>query len=121
MQRERKEQEWLVTWFKLKYPDLLIVASANGGRRNIKEAANMKREGVLPGFPDLAIYKPNNKHHGLFIEMKAPRSPTKCAGVVSPLQRKVLAQLNASGYLAVVCWGWLDAHKTIEDYFQDLI
>lgn len=120
MQRERKEQEWLVTWFRLKYPDILIVASANGGKRNPREAANMKREGVLAGFPDLAIYKSNLYHHGLFIEMKAPQIPGKCAGVVSPLQRKILAQLNASDYLALTCWGWLEARKTIEDYFDDL-
>lgn len=118
VQRERKEQEYLVQWFKLKYRDILIVASANGGARDPRQGAHMKREGVCAGFPDLGIYKACKGYHGLFIELKAPKTATQPAGRLSPLQKLRLAQLNAEGYLAVARWGWLEGKETIDAYLE---
>lgn len=48
-------QKACVKYFRLKYPKSLIFAVPNGGFRNVKEAARMKSEGVLPGVSDLVI------------------------------------------------------------------
>lgn len=118
MQRERKEQEYVVTWCRLKYPKVLIVASANGGKRNIREAANMKREGVLSGMPDLNVLAARRGYHGLFVELKAPATLTKRKGSITKLQVDMIKRLNEEGYHAVVAWGFEDAKKVIDWYLE---
>jgi hypothetical protein len=119
IQWERKEQAWLVQWFRLKFPDKLIVASANGGSRNAKEAVNLKREGVLAGAPDLVIYCARRGYHGLFIELKDPGSSERAKGRLSTVQGNMLNRLNAEGYYAVCCWGWLQAKEVINWYLGE--
>ena len=50
-------------------------ATPNGGSRNVREAVNLKRQGVRPGVPDICVmlaYGPT-----LWFELKAPKgSPT---------------------------------------------
>lgn len=119
IQWERREQASLVQWFKLKYPGILIVASANGGARNIKEAANLKREGVCAGFPDIQIPVAAQSYHGLFIEMKATESHLHAKGRLSTVQKNILNRLNTAGYYAVCCWGWLQAKEVIDWYLGE--
>lgn len=118
IQWERREQEWTVQWFKLKYPNIIIAASANGGTRNVREAANMKREGVLAGMPDLQILCAKHNYHGLFIEMKTPASKDHAKGKVNMIQKSIINQLNQAGYYAIVCWGYEEARKVIDWYLQ---
>lgn len=123
VQRESKEQEWLVKWFELKYKDELIVASANGGSRNAREGANLKRTGVRAGVPDLQIFAARRGYNGLLIEMKAPKSLTstkiKYRGRITVKQEEVIRKLNEKNYLAVVAWGWLEGKQFIDWYFSD--
>ena len=42
----------------------------NGGTRNIREAARLKKQGVLAGVFDLFLAEPKNSYHGFWIEMK---------------------------------------------------
>lgn len=118
VQRERREQQYFVQWFELKYPDILITASANGGARNPREAANMKREGVRAGWPDIQIARPSKGFHGLFIEMKAPKTATSIAGKLSMQQKIILQKLNDAGYCARAAWGWLEAKDITEEYLR---
>ena len=103
----------------MRYPNILIAASANGGARNPKEAANMKREGVCPGWPDIHILNACRGYHGLFIELKAPKTATSAAGRLSIVQKNVLQKLNDAGYYAIASWGWLEAKEIVEWYLDD--
>jgi len=71
---EATEQETLIQWCgwqQSKYPELkLIYHIPNGGSRNTLEAANLKRQGVKAGVPDLCLPVARNGFHGLYIEMK---------------------------------------------------
>jgi len=118
MQWESKEQQYLIQWFRLKYRDVKIVASANGGSRNKFEAANLKRSGVTAGVPDIQILKAARGYHGLFIELKATPSKLRKKGVVSEAQKVLIDYLNQEGYLAVVCWGWVEAKDKIDWYLR---
>jgi hypothetical protein len=72
MKIEQKIQILCIKWFRMQYPHLakLLFAVPNGGSRHKLEAANMKKEGVLAGVPDiLFVYK--TKVYA--IEMKAPK------------------------------------------------
>ena len=68
----------------------------NGGKRNRKEAANLKRQGVRAGVPDLCIPVAKGSYHGLYIEFKSPEEkPSKD-------QKELLQGLQEAGYFACV-------------------
>lgn len=69
-----------------------------------------KEEGFSAGFPDLAILVPNEKYHGLFIEMKQPK------GKVTKHQETWLNKLTAQGYACFVCRSANAAIKCINEY-----
>jgi len=86
-----------VQWFCLRWPKRLIWAIPNGGKRNPREAARLKRMGVKPGVPDLEIPEPMRGYHGLYVELKSEdNQPTKN-------QDEVIGQLRQRGYAVEVC------------------
>ena len=116
IQREAMEQEALFAWAAIKanrYPVLeLLYHIPNGGTRNRIEAANLKRQGVKAGIPDIHLPVAKGKFHGLYIELKAgTNKPTK-------EQNKWIFNLRKQGYAAEVCVGWLQAAEIIEKYLE---
>lgn len=87
----------------------------NGGSRNAREAANLKRQGVRKGVPDLFIPVPSGGYHGLFIEMK--RADGK--GRVSKEQAEWIRLLQAQGYRAHACNGAANAIALIRQHLGD--
>lgn len=83
----------------------------NGGSRHPREAANLKRQGVRPGVPDLCVPVARGGYHSLYIEMKAEEG-----GRVSDAQRDWIALLTAEGHLAKVCRGASQAIALIDRY-----
>lgn len=114
MQHEAQEQQTLFAWAALsvgKYPELaLLYHIPNGGSRNKIEAANLKRQGVKAGVPDICLPVARGGYHGLYIELKAGRNKT------TEKQQEWLTALERQGYQAVVCYGWEEAKKAIEEY-----
>lgn len=115
-QYEAAEQSTLIDWAlrcRGKWPELeLLFHIPNGGSRNRAEAANLKRQGVKAGVPDLFLPAARGKYHGLFIEMKHGKNkPTEA-------QRQWIAALNKQGYAAVVCYGFEDARAAVEEYLS---
>lgn len=102
----------------LAYPDRVddlrdIWASANGGLRSPRTSGRLRASGARKGVPDIEIMVAMAPYHGMFIEMKAPRS-----GRLSPEQRARLARLNARGYRAVVAYGWIEAGQVLCAYLD---
>ena len=116
-QYEASEQETIFRWAELnkgKYPELeLMFHIPNGGSRNKLEAANLKRQGVKAGVPDICLPVPKGKYHGLYIELKHGKNK------LSVIQAEWLRWLNDEGYLALCIQGWQDAVKAIEDYLKE--
>lgn len=111
---ESDEQILLFEWATVmarNYPDLnLLHAIPNGGARCKATAGRMKAEGVKSGVPDICLPVPMGGFHGLYVELKVGNNkPTDN-------QKAFITALNDKGYLAVVCYGWLDAKKIIEAY-----
>lgn len=110
---EEQEQALLHQW-SLRHPDSrlkLLFAIPNGGQRNAIVGAKLKATGVKKGVPDLLLPIPNKTHHGLFIELKRTKGAS-----ISPEQKTWLAKLSEQGYMAVVCKGFDEAKKVIEQY-----
>ena len=107
---ESSEQTTLVARVRNFHPDLVFMSIPNGGKREPRVAAQMKREGVLAGVPDLFLAEPRLGAHGLFIEMK------KIGGKTSNNQDSIIGKLKDKGYRVVVCEGADEAYSEFLRY-----
>lgn len=111
---EADEQKALMQWAKWqegRYPELkLLYHCPNGGTRNKLEAANLKRQGVKAGVPDLFLPVARNGKYGMFIEMKVGRN--KC----TDNQKKWIRNLLEQGYEVKVCYSCEEAIQIIKRY-----
>lgn len=82
----------------------------NGGRRNIREAARLKKMGVRPGVSDYLLPISRGGYIGLWVELKSK------LGRLTPEQRAWIERMIAAGYVARVAYGWMDAKDIIEQY-----
>lgn len=115
---EAQEQTWLFDWInnvqRLKWPELeLVYAIPNGGSRNKVEAANLKRQGVNKGIPDICVPVARGGYHGLYIEMKRQH-----VGGLTEDQKDKIQKLRAQGYRVEVCRGFQKAADVIEEYMS---
>lgn len=105
---EHLEQSGLVTWFRGKFPGVLIFAIPNGGHRSITEAKRLKDEGVTPGVPDL--YVPS---WSLWIEMKRVQG-----GRLSREQKDMIEYLQSIGHTVIVGKGATDASRQVLEFLS---
>lgn len=97
---ESQLQQACVLWFDYQYNNIkkLLYATPNGGKRDRKEAAKMKAEGVRAGVPDLTLAVPRGQWKALYIEMKIlPNQPTDD-------QREMMELLTKQGYYCQVVY-----------------
>lgn len=113
---EAQEQRFLFQWAgyaEQQYPELkLLHHIPNGGKRDVRTAANLKKEGVKAGVPDICLPVARGQYHGLYIELKTVK------GKVQKNQKEWLNALNSEGYATKVCYGWLEAKEAIEKYLE---
>lgn len=99
-----------------------LIAIPNGGNRNPREAARLKRQGVKAGVSDMFLPWPVGAWHGFWIELKKPAedfpSPSKARAAVSTEQTEWLHKMQARGFHTAVCYGWLDASLAILAYLE---
>lgn len=114
---EDAEQETVIKWARLssgKWPELeLLHHIPNGGKRNAKEAAKLKRMGVLAGVSDLHLPVPRSGYHSLYVEMKSED------GRLQQSQKSFLKSAAARGNCCIVCYTAEDAIKAIENYLHN--
>lgn len=121
--REDMEQCALMQWARITRHNGGVIADwliaiPNGGKRNASEAARMKKQGVKAGVSDLFLALPSKQFHGLWIEMKAPKTNTSPAGKPTQVQLDWLYRMAAAGYAAQLCFGWHSAKDVITEYLQ---
>lgn len=85
----------------------LTIHVPNGGSRHPVEAANLKRLGVVAGWPDLSIYGPTGCY---FMEVKAPK------GRISNSQHRIMDQLKDMGHPVAVVRSIDDAKAFIAEH-----
>lgn len=113
-QAEHNEQVALFDWARLamgRFPELaLLFAVPNGGARNVVTGTRLKAEGVKRGVPDVWLPVARAGFHGLVIELKAGK------GRPTPEQKAWLKALTDQGWLALVCVGFEEARRIVEQY-----
>lgn len=73
----------------------------NGGKRSARVGAELKRQGVKRGVPDVLIFTSLRGEKGTAIELKR-----QTKGVVSSEQKKWLEGLRREGWNVYVAHGW---------------
>jgi hypothetical protein len=107
--------QWRDTYAK-RYPQLaLLIHIPNGGKRNVREAARLKRMGVRAGVSDyfLPVVRPYAEPadcSGFWIELKAGKGKPTAA------QLEWLVLMRNQGYLTLLATGWQEAARAICDY-----
>lgn len=113
---EGSEQELIIQWadyMSIKHPELaMLFHIPNGGKRDARTAAILKRQGVKAGVPDLFLPVPRGGYHGLFIELKAK------GGRLSDHQERWIKALTIEGYKAIVCYGHEEATEALANYIR---
>ena len=114
---EAQEQSTVIEWAlynQNRYPELkLLHHIPNGGRRDARTGAMMKRQGVKAGVPDLHLPVSRGKYHSLYIEMKTDK------GRPTETQKEWLDALNAEGNMAVICHSAEEAIAVIKLYLKE--
>lgn len=106
----------MISWARLqegRYPELkLLHHIPNGGSRNKREGAKLKRMGVLAGVSDLHLPVPKGRYHSLYIEMKYDE------GKVMPSQKEFI--IIAAGYenYCCVCYSAEAAIEILQTYLN---
>lgn len=93
----------------------------NGGKRNPREGARLKAQGVKAGVPDIMVPVASGNYLGLFIEMKRCNEPGKHKPVVSGQQKHMMELLEKQGYKCVVAYGADEALQLLEQYLKGMI
>lgn len=108
--RESKLQQACVRWFRLQYPQHLIVAIPNGGQRSAVEAAIMQAEGVTAGMPDLMILIPGRV---LFVEMKYGKNKA------TEKQKAIHEKLITLKFKVQTCYSFDDFYKIVNTFVNN--
>ena len=111
-QLESEMQQSCITWFRLQYPNHILYAIPNGGSRNVKEAARLKREGVLAGVADLFLSCAKKGLHGLYIELKVGKNKQ------SPNQIAFEIKVVKEGYGYKVVYSFDEFREVINGYLK---
>ena len=115
---EDAEQRIIFQWAAMETaarPELgLLYAIPNGGKRAIKTAVALKKQGVKRGVPDMCLPVARGGYHGLYVELKRQKG-----GTVSEAQKSWITALTEQGYKAVVCRGAEEAIGTIKEYLWE--
>lgn len=82
----------------------------NEGKRSVWAGANLKRQGLRKGVPDLCVPVARGKYHSLYIEMKAD------GGKIAPSQAEWIGTLRSQGMFAAVCYGAGSAIELVRRY-----
>lgn len=100
---------------KARLPELAnYFAIPNGGKRPIRTAIKMKKEGQQKGVPDTFLAIPSLYHHGLFIEHKWGK------GVLSEEQKTWKSKLQNYGYLYLVSRSPEESQNILTSYIGNL-
>lgn len=111
-QEESDIQMRLAFWLTTQHPDVIFTSALGGIKTTIGQAVKLKRLGYRKGWPDLFFAEPRQGFHGLFVELKTE------TGLPSIDQIDLLDRFNRKGYKAVMCRGFDDAQKTIQEYLK---
>ncbi|MEG0900271.1 MAG: VRR-NUC domain-containing protein [Oscillospiraceae bacterium] len=117
---ESVEQQCLFRWSTFasgKYPELeLLYHIPNEGKRSKATGGKLVAEGLKKGVPDICLPVARSGYNGLYIELKRIKGSQKSAEQIQWIEN-----LINQNYIAMFCYGWEEASKTIINYLEGRI
>jgi hypothetical protein len=124
---EEREQEVVIRWSQLnripksnRFIFDYLIHIPNGGKRNIREAVRFKRTGVKAGVSDLFLAYPVTPLHGLWLELKKPKSDYRTLNEAfkAPTAAQIawIDIMQERGYMAEFAYGADEAIGLIKNY-----
>jgi hypothetical protein len=101
-----------VSMMRTYYPDVLMFAIPNGGKRGVRDGKRFKAMGVLSGVYDIFVSEPNGVYSGFYVEFKAPG---RSSGT-SEMQNDFKDRAEERGYMTAVFDDAVLALKATEEY-----
>lgn len=107
----------IIDWYDLRYGDGMLIAIPNGGARDARTGAMLKREGVRAGVWDLFLAKPDLcAGHGLWIEVKSPKRRNHKLGGLTKEQACFMVKAEVNGYRYEVVYTTQEGINAITRY-----
>ena len=97
------------------YLDLVSLAwfhVANERRTSVRAGARLKRKGVKPGVPDVLIFEPKGKYHGLALELKIK------GNYMTLEQKHWFTRLEMKGWFCKCCYNFDEVQETVTNYLE---
>jgi len=88
-------QRECVSWLRENYPGLLFTHIPLNSL-SVAHGAKLKALGLTKGMPDLFVFHPSPRFHGLAVEFKRP------GGAVQPAQTEILDKMRELGYFTAI-------------------
>ncbi len=109
---EFREQKNFIKWCGYN-PELrgFVLHVPNGGNRDIKEASNLKKMGVLKGVWDIFVAIPSKGYGGLWIEFKSEKGKLSSDQILFQERMK-------NNYSCKIARNWIEARKELQDYLS---
>jgi hypothetical protein len=105
MSTESSESIGFVSWFRARYPGVLIFHIGNERKCSIATGKRLKAEGIVAGIPDYCI-----PAWSLWIEMKKP------GGRLSEAQKNMIEYLTRIGHTVIIGYGARDASEKVLEF-----
>ena len=111
-------------YIRYQYPRVLFNSDLSGIRLTMGQAVQVKRLRSSRAFPDLVIYEPRGRYHGLMLELKLEgtrllkRDGESWATPHIQEQARMIEQLEGRGYSAAFACGFEEAKDIIDAYLR---
>lgn len=102
MSTESSESIGFISWFRARYPGVLIFHIGNERKCSMATGKRLKAEGIVAGVPDYFV-----PEWDLWIEMKKP------GGRLSEAQKSMIEYLEGIGHTVIVGYGARDASMKV--------
>lgn len=123
-QPEFKLQRQACAYLRIQYPRVNFMTDTIASVKLTEAQATRNASVQKRGFktPDLIVFAPRGKYHGLFIELKT-KTPFKKDGTLLEnahlkAQEQTIKGLQADGYCAQFSWEFEDVKKLIDWYLN---
>ena len=111
-------------YIRLQYPKVIFNSDLSGLKLTIGQAVKVKELRSSRAFPDIMIFEPRGKYHGLFIELKAENEKLfkkDCKTFITPHvqeQAEMIDLLMIRNYAATFAIGFNQAKMILDAYLN---
>lgn len=111
-------------YIKMQFKDCIFTVDTSGLKLTIGLATQMKQLRSDKGLPDLFIFEPRSKYHGLFIEIKIDnynifkKDGKTFVNDHIKEQYEILSKLRGKGYMALFGIGFDECKDIIDKYMK---